>query len=396
MNITQAATDLVFILQQKGFEALFVGGAVRDSLLGIPINDIDIATNASASDVEAIFPKTIPVGIKFGIVIVIHHGMHFEVATFRQDKDYEDGRHPVGYIPSTKEQDVLRRDFTINGLYLNPVTHHIFDFIEGQKDLKQRLIRAIGDPKKRFQEDRLRMIRAARYAAVLNFSIDDPTKEAIINMAPSCLEGLSIERIYQELDKMHQKGALCEGLKILYELNLLTVLFKQLEPLSSQTLLQRIERTQALKYAPLVFSLLILFDIHDEASAIFLIKSLKMSNAYLKMALDAIAFSHYSQFTNYKMAQYLALPYVKDITLYQSVYEKDKALFEAFVDDKNVQLKPIIDRIIHKDPLVKAQDLIDLGFEKGPRLKELLEKSMELHSDHVNWTKDEIIKNLIL
>ena len=171
MDACQIATSIVKKLQDAGYLAYFAGGWVRDFILKKPSDDIDIATSASVDEVQRLFPKTIPVGVAFGIVIVVQDNHQFEVATFRKDRGYVDGRRPVGIDPASPEEDAQRRDFTINGMFYDPIQDKIFDYVDGMKDLKKGIIRAIGDPNARFLEDRLRMMRAVRYSTRFDFPI---------------------------------------------------------------------------------------------------------------------------------------------------------------------------------------------------------------------------------
>jgi poly(A) polymerase len=196
------AKQIVQTLVKAGFTTYFAGGWVRDYLMNHPSDDIDIATGAPVDVIQNLFPKTIPVGLAFGIVIVVVEEHQFEVATFRKEKGYVDGRRPTHIESATPEEDALRRDFTINGLFWDPLTETLYDYVEGQKDLRSGIIRAIGDPHARFLEDRLRMIRAVRYSTRFNFSIEIETYQAILTHAKSLFPSVAIERIWQEFHKM--------------------------------------------------------------------------------------------------------------------------------------------------------------------------------------------------
>ena len=187
-------------LREAGYEAWFAGGCVRDHLLGRPPKDWDIATDARPDEVQSIFRRTVAVGAAFGVVQVLDGDESYEVATFRADGDYVDGRRPseVHYSPSRIE-DVRRRDFTINALLMDPETGAIEDHVEGRADLEARLIRAVGVPQERFREDRLRMLRAVRFSARLGFEIEEATWSALVQEAPH-LSVVSPERITQELE----------------------------------------------------------------------------------------------------------------------------------------------------------------------------------------------------
>ena len=155
-DVERSARKVIDKLVLEGHTAYYAGGYVRDRIMGHPSDDIDIATTAPVEIVQTLFKKTIPVGVQFGIVIVVMDGHQFEVATFRKEEEYKDGRRPTKIEPATPEEDAVRRDFTINGMFYDPTTGEVIDYIDGKKDIKHRIIRAIGNPKERFMEDRLR------------------------------------------------------------------------------------------------------------------------------------------------------------------------------------------------------------------------------------------------
>ncbi len=193
---------------ENGFCCYIAGGAVRDFLIGREINDLDLVTDALPKDIIKLFPKNIQVGIQFGIVVIIYKGHHFEVATFRSDGEYIDGRHPENVIFSSAELDAQRRDFTINALFYDLKTNIIIDFVNGREDIKLRLIRAVGSPQLRFQQDHLRVLRALRFEAQLDFQIESETWNSIKQWATS-IPKVSAERIKQELSKGINSGAPC-------------------------------------------------------------------------------------------------------------------------------------------------------------------------------------------
>lgn len=208
------------VLRGAGFRALFAGGCVRDALRGVTPIDYDIATNATATEVTSLFPKTIVVGAAFGVVIVVEEQQHFEVATFRKDGPYLDGRRPSTVEFVDEIEDARRRDFTINALFFNPETETVLDYVGGQEDLTRGVVRCVGDPFARFQEDHLRLLRAIRFAARFDFYLDDATREAIIALAPNIVK-TSAERIRDELVKMLCGGFAHTSLALLDETGLL-------------------------------------------------------------------------------------------------------------------------------------------------------------------------------
>ncbi|OQZ00313.1 MAG: hypothetical protein B6D35_06895 [Candidatus Brocadia sp. UTAMX2] len=220
MIVKQSAIEVVKTLQERGYKAFFAGGCVRDMIMGKESADYDIATSASPQDVMKLFEKTIPVGAQFGVVIVAKNSHTFEVATFRTECSYRDGRHPDYVAFSTPEEDVKRRDFTINGLLYDPVKNEILDYAGGREDISQGIIRTIGDPIMRFTEDKLRMIRAVRFACRFQFPIHRDTQQAIIRLA-SQIHVVSAERIREEMEKILTGPNPHIGIKLLDELYLL-------------------------------------------------------------------------------------------------------------------------------------------------------------------------------
>ena len=201
MPLREAACAVAAELARAGHEAYFAGGCVRDRLLGRPVKDYDIATSARPDEVKAVYPKARGVGEAFGVMLVRHGGHTFEVATFREDGPYHDGRRPSEVSYSTAQRDARRRDFTVNGLFEVPATGETIDFVDGGADIAARLIRAIGDPHERIREDRLRMLRAARFAARLGFEIERTTFGAILAHAGE-LASVSAERVGEEVREM--------------------------------------------------------------------------------------------------------------------------------------------------------------------------------------------------
>src|SRR6202158_4585155 len=215
-NAKQYAAEIVRTLRERGHQAYFAGGCVRDLLLSREPADYDVSTDATPRQVMQIFPRTYAVGEQFGVVLVpesggatgvlARQGTVVEVATFRSDVGYSDGRHPdeVRFSKDPRE-DVQRRDFTINGMMLDPATNEVLDFVGGRDDLKAGIVRAIGEPQRRFTEDKLRMLRAVRFAARFDYKINPATMAAIQKLAPK-IHQVSCERVREELTKMLTEG----------------------------------------------------------------------------------------------------------------------------------------------------------------------------------------------
>ena len=227
VNSRDLANSVCDILERRGYQALLAGGCVRDILLHRDPFDYDVATNATPTEVLQLFPHGLDVGVQFGVVLIRQDSLKVEVATFRSDLGYSDGRHPDQVVyAQTPEQDVQRRDFTINGLLMRHDSNEVLDFVGGRADLAAGIIRAIGEPSHRFAEDKLRMLRAARFAARFGYTIEPATFAAIRQHAHE-IHVVSAERIREELTKPLTEGAARRGFELLDELNLLPELLPE-------------------------------------------------------------------------------------------------------------------------------------------------------------------------
>ncbi len=215
----QAATAVMKTLNDRSFRALLAGGCVRDMLLSRTPKDYDVATNATPDEVRELFPKARLVGAKFGVVLVRRKSHDIEVATFRTDGVYTDGRHPDEVTFGSEEDDARRRDFTINGLFLDPTTGEIIDYVGGRDDIEASVLRTIGNANERFAEDYLRLLRAPRFAARLSFTIEESTRDAITKLAAN-LSHISPERIWIELEELITLPSRQRGFRWLVELGL--------------------------------------------------------------------------------------------------------------------------------------------------------------------------------
>ncbi|HMP17045.1 MAG TPA: CCA tRNA nucleotidyltransferase [Gemmatales bacterium] len=224
----QLALEIVNRLHNAGHAALFAGGCVRDMFLGQQPHDYDVATDASPDIVQSLFRRSLAVGAQFGVIEVLgkQPGVHVQVATFRSDGHYSDGRHPDSVKYGTAEEDAKRRDFTINGLFFDPIAHQFIDYVGGREDLEKKIVRAIGDPYQRIQEDKLRMLRAVRFVGRLGFQLEQATAEAIRSLHQE-IKQVSVERITDELKKMLLHRTRAASIASLTELQLLPVLFPQ-------------------------------------------------------------------------------------------------------------------------------------------------------------------------
>lgn len=375
------AKFIVETLAKAGFIAYYAGGWVRDLLLKHPSDDIDIATNAPPETVQALFPHTVPVGIAFGIILVIIDGHQYEVATFRQDLDYQDGRRPSRIAFTTPVEDARRRDFTINGMFYDPLTEEIFDYVNGRADLEAKIIRAIGNPHERIKEDRLRMIRAIRLACRFRFHIEEHTEKAIRAHASELFPAVAIERVWQELCKGHDFGKLHPMLLKLHDFGLLASIFP---PLKAVSLPQLEEWLAPIKdypaHAPVIASLLPLFPSANLNEQLELCKKLKLANvdqqfvAFLHKAKQLIA-KH--PIDKVEWAHFYAHPFAH-VTLQILGAHLDPHTRAAFWREHEVRmadLQPAIERIRKQDPVVKSEDLIKAGIKPSPQMGLLLKEA---------------------
>ena len=229
------AIDVVRKLQDAGFQALWAGGCVRDELLGLVPKDYDVATDARPEQVQQLFRRTVAVGASFGVIEVLGprqdgENLAVEVATFRSDVSYSDGRHPDAVVFSSAREDALRRDFTINGMFFDPLQETLIDYVDGQADLAGRVLRAIGVPQQRFAEDKLRLLRGAHVAVRFELSIEPTTASAIREMA-AALPVVSAERIANELRQILVHPHRVKGLNLLLDLGLIQAILPELVPM---------------------------------------------------------------------------------------------------------------------------------------------------------------------
>ena len=231
----QLAESIIHRLREAGHEALLAGGCVRDLLLARPPKDYDVATGARPDEVLALYPKALTVGVAFGVVVVVEGTVQVEVATFRAEHGYADGRRPDAVRFTDAREDARRRDFTINAMFLDPAEGKVTDYVGGREDLQARLIRAVGDPRHRFAEDHLRMLRAVRFAAELGFVIEAATAEAVRELAPR-VASVSGERVREELARIltAAPAGRRRGLELACELGLLAVLLPEVEHLRGE------------------------------------------------------------------------------------------------------------------------------------------------------------------
>jgi len=403
LKTKEIATRVVKKLQEAGFIAYFAGGWVRDHLMQHPSDDIDIATDASVDQIKELFAKTIPVGVAFGIVIVVEEGEHFEVATFRKDRGYFDGRRPSGIDPAIPEEDAQRRDFTINGMFYDPVSEELFDFVGGKEDIDKQVIRAIGDPHERFAEDRLRMMRAVRYSTRFGFPIEEKTVEAIRAHAPELLPSVAMERVWQEFKKMSEFAHFDTGLILLHDLRLLPTIFPDLKEISLEEIQLRVECIERFpKDAPTFAELLELFPDHDLDQVSQLAEMLKLSNKekafvqfyYHAQTLCNMPADWLEKLEKIEWAQFYAEDHSKIGLEMVSVRQKNPAQFLKEHRERQTMLESHIERIRAKRPYLQAEHLIKERVQPGEKMGELLTEGMRIAVNEEITDPNELIKRL--
>ena len=407
------AVSIVRSLQEAGYQAYFVGGCVRDMLLGREPADYDLATDATPDQVMRIFPETYAVGAKFGVVLVPSAGANenevVEVATFRSDIGYSDGRHPdqVRYSKDPRE-DAERRDFTINGLLLNPINQEVLDFVGGRKDLESRTIRAIGEPELRFAEDKLRMLRAVRFAARFSYTIEPVTSVAIQKLAPQ-IHQVSRERVRDELTKMLTEGHARNAFLLLDQTGLLREVLPEISAMKGveqppqfhpegdvfvHTLLLLDKLPQpcpptlawgALLHdvgKPATFRIApdrIRFDGHVDVGikmAEEICRRLRFSNDDAEQIIALVGnhmrFAQAQQMKESTLKKFMRMPrFEEHLELHRmdcQASHGDLTSFD-FVREK-MAATPV--EVMRPAPLISGDDLIDAGYSPGPQFKEIL------------------------
>lgn len=403
MNHYEVALSILQKFYENGYTAFIAGGWVRDFLMDHPSDDIDIVTDASVDDIQKLFPKTIPVGINFGIIIVVMEGHQFEVATFRKDQGYKDGRRPIGIDKATPEEDAERRDFTINGMFYDPLQEKLYDYVEGQEDLKKGVIRAIGNPHERFLEDRLRMIRAVRYASRFHFLIDQDTLKAILDHADSLFPAVAMERIWNEFTKMAAFSNFDIALVTLHRLNLLPVIFPQLREVSTKEIEERVKNLPHFpEDSPVIAKLLELFPDSSLEDKEALCSYLKLSNQDLLF----VRFYHNAkeillskkEREKADWAFFYADPhYPLSLKIYAIHLPLEER--QTFLQKHHMQydhLEKYIERIQNKDPILTSEHLRKAGIKNGPQMGELLRKGERLAINEGLISPQEILSKLDL
>ncbi len=393
MSVNESALKIVKKLNQAGYIAYFAGGWVRDYLLKRPSDDIDIATNAPPDAIRELFPHTILVGLAFGVVIVVIDGHQFEVATFRKDFDYIGGRRPEKIELSTPQEDALRRDFTINGMFYDPLTDTIYDYVEGRQDLKRGIIRTIGSPHERFAEDRLRMIRAVRFAMRFDFAIDEETQQAIQMHAPTLFPAVAMERIWQEFNKMAKSVRFDQAIIEMHRLGLLQMIFPSLQNMHPSILEERVAFYKHFPDdVPTILYLLELFPEMSLEELLELCQYLKISvqdSKWIEFALKAKNLLIQEDVSPHEIHQLEWARFYAD-KLFQVGFdvlsvrypeEKREMIIERH-EQRRERLTPHIQRLVERKPLVTAAILQTYGVKPGKQMGLLLKEAERIAVQH--------------
>lgn len=418
------AKKIAQALKEKGYLAYFAGGCVRDFLRNEIPKDYDIATTASPEAVEKLFPKTLPVGKQFGVILVMGEGVPYEVATFRQEGPYQDGRHPSEVAFTTPEEDAKRRDFTVNGLFYDPFKDEVIDYVRGKEDITRRLIRAIGDPDTRFEEDKLRLLRAIRFASNLNYQIEEKTWESVKRLAPK-IHQVSAERIRDELIKTFTRPGAGRGLELLSESGLLKQVLPEIEAMKgveqppefhpegdvfihTRMLLDRLDQSSpVLAFGALLHDVgkpptfqiregRIRFYEHSRVGAEMakaVMRRLRFSNDEIEAVATCVdnhmKFANVKEMREGKLKRFISAPtFPVELELHRIDCQSSHGLLDNYYFLKK-KIEEYEKEELKPKPLLRGDDLIELGMKPGPAMKPLLEEAYELQLENRIRTKEE-------
>lgn len=425
------ADNIVRKIRSNGHEAFFVGGCVRDLLMTTEPKEYDITTNAKPEEISKIFKKTIPIGENFGVVLVLYNGFQFEVATYRKDLGYSDGRHPdeVEYTKSVQE-DVLRRDFTINGMLLDPMQGRLIDYVGGKDDIERGIIRTIGEPHNRFEEDKLRMLRAVRFSARFKFKIDRGTSDAIVKNC-SKINDVSPERIRDEIIKIITQDNPGPGVTLLSKLGLLKEVLPDVEAMQGVkqpeefhpegdvflhtclVLDKLFENTNGNYSQELAMGALlhdvgkpptftvsdrIRFNAHDRVGADmsrYICRGLRLSNKQIdriySLIKEHLRFKDVFKMRKSTLKRFLATPYFHE---HLELHRADCLASHGMLDAYNLVLEKLgelEEEDIKPVPIVTGKDLISLGYTPGPIFSDILDYLNEAQLEGIISNKGEAI-----
>jgi len=368
MTNRQSAIKIVRTLRREDFQALLAGGCVRDMLLRRTAKDYDVATDARPQEITRLFKRTLQVGAKFGVVIVINEGKQVEVATFRAEKSYADGRHPDSVRFTDAAEDAARRDFTINGMFYDPVEKRVIDFVDGQADLKKKIIRTIGPAEQRFDEDYLRMLRAVRFATQLDFEIEPKTLSAICKYAHN-IDKISGERICMELEGILTNPNRADGLWLMEKAGLIKEIFPGLTPENISLAIKVLSKLK--KRTSFALAIACLFAGCSTDFAVNKIRILKLSNSQTRHIRFLL--KNRNTLLNDKMSLselklILAEPYFWDLYQLQRAIQKAEGKSTGALLRLRKRIRQLGDIELRPKPLLNGNELIKLGAVAGPAL----------------------------
>ena len=435
-SMEKTAREICARLSERGHVAYFAGGCVRDMVRSLTPKDFDVATDAPPEIVQQMFPHTYAVGAKFGVIVVVENGTNFEVATFRSDGRYLDHRRPTAVRFSSPEEDAKRRDFTINGMFFDPARNEVIDFVGGRADLEKKIIRAIGDPEQRFDEDRLRMLRAVRFSTVLDYQIDQTTWNALAANAASITQ-ISAERTRDELVKIFLSPNRVRGWDLLDQSGLLRAVLPEIEPMKgceqpqqfhpegdvfqhTRLMLQLLPEKVSV---PLVFSVIlhdvakpvtaavdstgrIRFNEHDRIGSVIteqIMERLRFSRAEIDATVEMVrqhmVFKDVAKMRVAKLKRFMARPtFAEELELHRV----DCASSHRILDNYEFLLRKqeeFANEPIIPPPLLTGDDLIVLGMKPGPKFGEILdavetrqlEGALKNREEALEWVKQEYL-----
>jgi poly(A) polymerase len=404
MTNRQAAIKVIKHLQRSGFQALLAGGCVRDMLLRRRAKDHDVATDAKPQDVIRLLERTLKVGAKFGVVIVLIENQQVEVATFRTETGYADGRHPGSVEFTTAAEDAGRRDFTINGMFYDPLKKEVIDYVDGQADLKNRIIRTIGKPIERFGEDYLRMLRAVRFSTQLGFEIESSTWLAVCKNAKK-ITNISGERIAMELEGILVHPNRAFGASMLIDSGLVKVIFRGFTGEQAKSAISILGKLR--KKVDFALALAAFFAGCETNFAMRSCRILKLSrnrSKHIKFLLANRNTLLNEQMSLAELKKLLAHPYFGDLYELQRAIQKSKGggrkSIAALIALRK-RINALGDIELQPKPLLDGHDLIKLGAVPGPVLGQLseelyiaqLEGTLHTAKQAGKWAKKWLLKH---
>ncbi len=412
-ELLDIAKEVVTELREAGHKSYCVGGCARDTLLGIAPYEYDITTSATPDEICEIFPHTVPIGASFGVILVIMGKYQFEVATFRKDQSYTDGRHPDSVVYSNNEQeDVLRRDFTINGMLYDPISEEVIDYVDGISDVNSKIVRTIGDPYLRFNEDKLRMMRAIRFSARYKFELDLDTFHAIEELAADITQ-VSSERIRDEILKIITQPNPGHGIRMLSESGLLKYVLPDVEVMRGVEqppefhpegdvfvhtclVLDKLFEDQSGVVSPELAMAALLHDVgkpptfsvsdrirfngHDRLGADMsktICKELKFSKKQIEIIYalikEHLKFKDVFKMKKSTLKRFIGMPnfeehmalHLADCKASHGMTQAYDFIMEKFDEFEDEEIKPT--------PLLSGKELIEMGYEPGPLFTEILD-----------------------